>query len=247
MTSETAPVVYLLRRPREVDPYEDALSTAGYQPVHLPVLEFSYVNEPRLHEFLKSPGSFGGLIVTSPRVVDLLKTIKERDPQLLAPWFKKQSYAVGPSTSGRLTTLGFDVRGSNAGNAEELSRVIIAARPSGRPLLFLCGNRRREMLPKALTRAGVAWQELQVYRTDVSDSIVPADERPGWVVCFSPSGVEGLTQILDSLAHTPRIAAIGPTTAQALRVEGFTVHAVAHEPSAEGVIRALQRAEPTIR
>jgi uroporphyrinogen-III synthase len=140
--------------------------------------------------------------------------------------------------------------GADAGDAAALAEQIAAAVSAG-PLLFLCGNRRRDTLPNRLREADLAFDEVVVYETRTRrDLTLPASpESPGslWLVFFSPSGLEAVEQapsVDPGQLHDARIAAIGPTTGGALEKAGWAVEAVAAEPSPEALLDAIRDAEP---
>ncbi|NBB85130.1 MAG: uroporphyrinogen-III synthase [Bacteroidetes bacterium] len=241
MTTAAAPRVCLLRASSGAeDAYARALHAIGYEAVQVPVLSFTVAQPERLRSFLELPEAFGGLICTSPRAVQALTSAARE--ATLPPWRVKRTYAVGPATAEALAALGLSAETPLAGTAEALAEQIIQAPPGPLPLLFLCGNRRHEVLPAMLTAAGIAWQELQVYQTHVrTDVSLPEGPSPTWVVSFSPSGVPALQALL-SEAPDARIAAIGPTTATAVKERGLAVSAVAKTPSPKGLVAALQAA-----
>ena len=241
MTAATASRVGLLRQSSgPEDAYARALHAVGYEVVQVPVLSFTFAQPGRLRSFLETPEAFGGLICTSPRAVQAMT--EAASEAMLPPWRVKRTFAVGPATAEAVAALGLSPETPLAGTAEVLAEQIIQAPPAPLPLLFLCGNRRREVLPAMLTAAGVAWQELQVYQTHVqTDVSLPEGPSPAWVVSFSPSGVPALQALL-SEAPDARIATIGPTTATAVQKRGLTVSAVAETPSPKGLVAALQAA-----
>ena len=67
-------------------------------------------------------------------------------------------------------------------------------------------------------------------------------EGPIWIVFFSPSGLEAVTRSGGIPFDRYRCAAIGPTTAEALREAGRTVAAVAEEPTPEALLAAIASA-----
>lgn len=67
-------------------------------------------------------------------------------------------------------------------------------------------------------------------------------EGPIWIVFFSPSGLEAVTRSGGIPFEHYRLAAIGPTTAEALREDGRTVLAVAEEPTPEALCAAIASA-----
>lgn len=235
----TRPLVLLLRHPQPSDPYEAALSKAGFRTRSIPVLSFEPTGQEALADRLSHPERFGGLIITSPRsariVAEHLDNSDRRDG-----WMARPAYAVGPRTAGILRDAGFEPVGEESGTGEELAAVVIATYVAELPLLFLAGDRRRDAIPEALAGAGTPLEELTVYRTTPVD-LGELDVTPEWVVLFSPSGVEAWS----GLGSRPdvRYAAIGETTATALSDAGFEVGAVAAHPTPASLVDAIMRAQ----
>lgn len=190
----------------------------------------------------------------------------------IAPWTTKAIYTVGNGTATSLTTLlhpEFKPMGSESGTADRLSDYIAKTyphEPSARimpvssnanessllkPLLFLNGDKRRDVLPTKLNESGMPFEELMVYKTipttkfleeatlRISQSTIKTHI---WILFFSPSGVQAS---IDILKQQPwwntqcRIAAIGPTTEEALKQIGVPVHVTAKNPCAEDMIPAI--------
>lgn len=229
----------LLRSADEPDPYVGAFRDVGLDAVCVPVLSFSFPQDETLIEHLQDQNRYAGLIATSPRAARALQRVFEEDEALQAPWKDAPVYVVGPKTGERFRSLGFDVRGEQTGEADALASLITDADPR-RPLLFLSGNRRRDTLPNALQNSGVPYDEIVVYETHTrTDLSLPKPSEATWLAFFSPSGLEAVRQSDRVPLDTYRCAAIGPTTAAALRERGLTVHAVAETPSPDGLVEAV--------
>jgi uroporphyrinogen-III synthase len=232
----------LLRSGDESDPYEEALEADGFAVDSLAVLSFDVVHGEALRSALEHPNSYDGLILTSPRAVDALGDALPWLPAENMLWHNKASFAVGPRTADALRSIGFEPQGEESGSAEMLADLICGL-TFRRPLLFLCGNRRREVLPDRLHEAGVDFEEICVYVSRPrSDLNWPIGRRPDWIVFFSPSGYEAVRQAHRANLGGARIAAIGATTAAALRSDGWEVAAVAMEPSPAGLRAAIRSA-----
>ena len=231
------PLVLLLREAREPDPYVAALDAAGFEARCEPVLRFEFIERDTLAETMGRADAFAGLILTSPRAADALHGLD------LADWRAKPTFVVGPATAEAARSLGLRTEGEEAGQAEELAERI-AARLFEVPLLFLCGDRRRDVLPDRLRAAGLAVEERVVYRTHIDASALreTAGGLPEWVVFFSPSGVDAVREVVASSWNRARKAAIGSTTADALRAAGFAPAAVAAAPTPEALAAALSLA-----
>lgn len=235
------PTVILLHAPREDDPYEAAFREAGYAPESVPVLRFERVGQAALREALARPGAYDGLVVTSPRAAEVLREALEQQTESGAAWTDELAFAVGPRTAEMLREVGFAPEGEESGGAEQLAERI-ARKSFGKPLLFLCGNRRRDALPDRLAEQNISLDERCVYETHLRDDLrLPDDAR--WLVFFSPSGVEAVRRASVDLGEV-RCAALGPTTAGALREAGWPVAAVASEPTPEALVAAVRQAAP---
>lgn len=232
--------IFLLRTPRTPDPYRQVFERGGYRVDVVPVLRFEYIHRNALREVLTRTELFEGIITTSPRAVEALRA--QRD--LVRAWTSSAFYAAGPETARRARKLGFSPRGEEAGSAEDLADLIIENSPD-RPLLFLSGNRRRDTLPDRLNTAGVSFEELVVYETHTRGTLDWPEwdeDQPAWVVFFSPSGIEAARRDPTIVWNAVRKAAIGSTTADALRAAGWTVDAVADAPTPEALCRAIRQA-----
>lgn len=233
------PRVYLLRSPSRPDPYLRRFAAAGWHAENVPALRFEFVSREALGRRLRYAARYGALILTSPRAVEALRLQLEREPDLAGPWRKKPAFVVGPRTGADVEELGFQPLGAESGRADELAEFIISEGPEG-PLLFLAGNRSRDLLPERLADAGIEVDECVVYRTIVREDL-PQMEAGSWVVFFSPSGVEAYERsgCRDLEVHR---AAIGPTTAEALTERGLAPEAVAEHPDPDALLRAVEAA-----
>lgn len=237
--------VILLRSADEPDPYVRAFEDRGRQAACTPVLTFAFPYTKELIAHLRQRDRYHGLVATSPRVGVALHWAFRQKDGLLEEWEGAPAYVVGPKTAKRLRSLGFDVRGQEAGSARALVDVIQEA-DSGAPLLFLSGSRRRDTLPDGLRAAGIPFEEQVVYETRTRTDIrLPSAEKDRWLVFFSPSGLEAVQESDAGPLGAYRCASIGPTTAEALRGAGVRVEAVADRPSPKGVVEAIEEAERT--
>ena len=128
-------------------------------------------------------------------------------------------------------------------------------------MLFLVGDKRRDIIPKVLKAAGWQLDETVIYGTGEMKSFKDdftkrledtADSPRRWVVVFSPSGCDSMLSALGLLdettgkakpKHSDRstyIAAIGPTTRDHLINKfGYEPEVCAKQPSPEGVWNAI--------
>ena len=235
------PRIVLFREKRVSDPYEDCLRASDLEPVFLPVLAYRAINHDLLADALSRPEEFSGLVITSERGADrVLETIGP----YLRVWQTVPIYAVGPRTSAVLSEGGLVPGETSIGSGAELARHILTVHTDLRPLLFPCSSRRRDDLPDSLARGEMPLHEIAVYETTERPvpRLIRADE-PAWTVFFSPSAVDAIASAVGRQWPGAKRAAIGPTTADALRGAGLPPHAVADAPRAESLVEAIRQSE----
>jgi len=137
----------------------------------------------------------------------------------------------------------------------------------GKWLLYLTGDKNRDTLPSILNEGGVKLDTLQAYETHGSSTLkadlekalqsVPSNKGSNrwWVTYFAPSDADFATPVLRDYfslpsssssppttlaAPTPRIAAIGPTSASHLREQlSLRVAVVSPKPNADALAGAI--------
>ncbi|KAI9323578.1 tetrapyrrole biosynthesis, uroporphyrinogen III synthase [Dichotomocladium elegans] len=229
------------------DEYRTLFTQQGYTIAFIPVLSFAYESIDYLISLLASPPCHGGIIFTSQHAVEAWSLALERTNRLaIHPlWHTRTLYIVGSKTAEKLKSLGFfhdDPNWRVASRAAELAHIILSQTPRPASLLFFAGDKRRDELPTKMTSAGIEIEEIRVYRTcehpDLREKLQSLPNT-GWLVLFSPSGVDYI------LRHRPfpsgtRLAAIGPTTADHLERNRYVVDAVASAPRANSVVKCIQ-------
>ena len=199
--------------------------------------------------------------------ITALTTLAASSTQLVHEWQARPFYVVGDGSAAVIarSTLSLPVR-AIGGNAERLGAALVAdySQPAtGQPtrLLVLSGNLRRQELFNALTAAHVPYDELTVYETRTNRHMHEqwqhaADTAAvdGWVAYFSPSGVQAVRQCVEEARAGEgglggarcarwlglRVAALGKTSASAVREVGWTVYAVAESPAPAQLLAAMQ-------
>ncbi|KAL5334730.1 tetrapyrrole biosynthesis, uroporphyrinogen III synthase [Aspergillus crustosus] len=196
-------------------------------------------------------------------------------------------YTVGPATARSLTTLRnkylphATIHGADTGNGGNLAKFILkhynglfdlgSTSPQSqsqsqtdthkkspkRPLLFLVGETRRDIIPKTLMDPSLApesridVEEIVVYETGVVQGFESdfentlrrfQSEDMIWVIVFSPTGCDAMVRVLgrervkSDGQKRVFVATIGPTTRDHLVKEcGFEPDVCAEKPSPEGV------------
>jgi len=238
--------VVLFRSRNEPDPYEEKLHEAGFACSSIPVLRFEFVHEEELRQALEHPRNYGGLIVTSPRAVEAMAQAMTWLPTENVSWHARPVFAVGPSTASELRQIGFEPIGEESGSGAALAQTILHHQFE-KPLLYLIGSRRRDELPTSLRENNIDFIELCVYRSiERANLELSSQSVPDWVVFFSPSGVEAVQRDGGWDLRDIRVAAIGRTTADALRSTGVEVHAMASEPTPEAVAQAVATSDSAL-
>jgi uroporphyrinogen-III synthase len=199
-----------------------------------------------LDSALTELASFGSVAFTSPRAA---RAVAERARDLGVSWprgTKPGIWAVGAGTRAALGDLGTGVRvpegnaNGDPGSAAVLARAMVTSAAAA-PVLFPCGENRRDELPKILRDHGLDVREVVCYRSVLASAFQAgkALARGRVVVVASPS----VMQLLAAASHPaqrPRLVAVGPTTAASARALGWLPAAVAQEPSTEGVAAAIK-------
>lgn len=231
--------VLLLRSEDGSQPYLDALESAGFHAVCVPVVSFTYVGTREMLRELSRPDAYSGLVITSPRTTNAwsrepIATTRLRD------WVSKPTYAVGPRTATDARRLGLDPEGQEAGSAHDLAGYIARHRPDGesRPLLFCCGEPRRDELPDRLGEEDIPLEEVVVYCSHTLEA-APMESPPDWVVFFSPRSMEAARE-WDWPWEQIRKATVGATTSRAIGEFGWSANATAAYDDVEGLVEGVR-------
>ena len=123
----------------------------------------------------------------------------------------KKIYAIGQKTANLLPSAVIP----HISSASELAKLIIEKQE--KEVIFICGSRRRDELPKLLRSHSIKVKEVVVYQTENLNKTVNLQSIDG-LAFMSPSSVYSLAQN-GGFKNLPCFA-IGPTTAQALKDEG---------------------------
>ncbi|TCD68562.1 hypothetical protein EIP91_010487 [Steccherinum ochraceum] len=280
--------VLLLRAPSRDGPapdkYEASFSALGYRPISIPVLETVLVNLSHLREVIREGPQMrglGGVIVTSARACEAWRAVVEelaRESITDTNWSDTPFYVVGEATAAALVAIRQEIPSSNnlaprdirgsaeGGTSEKLAHFILKDLPSGRnsTLLYLTGDKNRDLLPNILKDGGVELRSLQVYGTtgtsrfpeDLEDALQASPPvAKWWIVYFAPSAADFVTPTLrkhftlsasngKALCDAPHahLAAIGPTTSAFLRDNlNLVVDVISPKPTPEALAEAIQR------
>lgn len=258
--------VVVTRAAEQASELATRLEALGAEVLLLPLVQFAAASDPGpLDRALGELASFDWLLLTSQNTVrflaqrareiglDLAAALGEGRP-------RPQVASVGRATEEAAREQGWRVdRASQGQGGAELVREWGDAWRGVRVLLPR-SDRATADLPQALGEAGAHTVEVVAYRTlavpTIDASVGDRLERgEADVVTFaSPSAFSILQSYfgeerLRRLAGAARFAAIGPTTAAAIRRAGFAVSIEASVPSAAGLAAALAAyfSNPSVR
>lgn len=232
------------------------LEALGAEVLALPLVAFAPAADPApLDRALAELPNFDWLFLTSRNAVrffaDRGRATGLELPALLAPDRPRPRVAaVGHATERAAREHGWRVDHVSAGKSGlDLAREL-AEEVRGRRVLLPRSDRASAELPKALATAGADPVDVIAYRTLPAASLDPAvlgriERGQADVVSFaSPSAFSALLARLGQeksrrVAAATRFAAIGPTTAAAIRRAGFEVAIEAEVSTAEGLAAAI--------
>ena len=222
---------------------------------HLPLLEVAPpADRGPLLDAARRFSLYDAVVFTSPRGVAALAAALA---ELGIANREKEALTVGPATSTRADEAGFLVvveGGDDSGpGAAGLLEVVDREKypVAGRRLLLPVSERAKSELADGLRSRGAKLDAVPAYTVrPVSNpaervaglhrTIRLRDDFPPPLLVASPSAAEVLAAVSGSgYREIPRLVAIGPTTAAAMRELALRVDAVADAPTPEGIIAAL--------
>lgn len=183
---------------------------------------------------------FDAVAVTSPRAG---RAFAERVGELRDP---PPVWAAGPGTAMSLGKGLGPVRTppdravGTMGAAAALARAMLEAGVRG-PVLFPCGEIRRDELPARLRTEGIEVTEVICYRPVLAGELEArnAATRARILVVASPSVADLLARACPA-GDRPALLAVGPTTAAAARASGWPPDAVAKRPAVGSLVSSVR-------
>jgi uroporphyrinogen-III synthase len=248
--------VVVTRAAEQASELAERLETLGAEVLLLPLVEFLPPEDTGpLDEALAAIESLDWLLLTSQNAVRFVAAragaIHVHLAARLAPSNARPKVAVvGRMTEKATIQEGWRVDRVSAGHgAIDLAREL-ESDIRGRRILLPRSDRATSHLPQALVAAGATPVEVVAYRTMPAGAIDPGllariERGEVDVVSFaSPSAFLALGERLGAeplrrLAETAQLAAIGPTTAAAIRRAGFEVSIEAEVSTAAGLAAAI--------
>jgi uroporphyrinogen-III synthase len=238
----------ITREAEAAAPYAAALAPLGLDGIALPVTQIAPPRDAGQLVRALEHGGYAAIVVASARAAAALDAARG-DAALPEVW------AVGPATARALAAAGIPaVVPTAARDGATLARTLVAARGlAGHRVLVPRAEDGRDDAIEILRAAGAEVDAITAYRTVPTDAADPALApglallRRGEVaVCamFAPSQVTALDALLGIRRVTARFAAIGDTTAAALRAAGATAVVVAEAATPEGLAKAVSAVYP---
>jgi uroporphyrinogen-III synthase len=229
--------------------YAEALSPLGLEVVAMPVTQTVPARDAAALARALDAGGYAAIVIASARAAHALAASRGHAPL-------PEVWAVGPATARALAGAGIPaIQPASAHDGASLAQALLRERPvSGRRVLVPRAEDGRDELIAILTAAGVEVVDVVAYRTVSTPTDDPALVRgrellagDGGVVCavFAPSQVAALIALVGPLGALRAVfAAIGETTAAALRDAGVETVGVAETPTPEGLANAIAAVYP---
>ena len=170
------------------------------------------------------------LIFSSPNAV--LSLMEQNGWEILKT---KTVFCVGIKTKELLELNGFTVD-VYMDYASELAEIITLIY-NKESYTFLSGNLRMETLPKALKSAGITFNEIEVYQTELAPFKISDQENFDGILFFSPSAVE--SYLTSNKIKKEICFCIGSTTAKALELNKVKNIVIAETPTIDEVVLAV--------
>lgn len=236
---------------READaaaPYAAALAPLGLEGLALPVTRTAPALDPGELVRALAHGGYAAIVVASARAAQALQAARGPTPL-------PEVWAVGPATARALAAAGIPARVPPvARDAVALATTLVAERDLGghRVLVPRAEDGRDEAIA-ILREAGAVVDAITAYRTVPAAADDPELahglallHRGKVAVCavFAPSQVAALDTLVGIRRITAQFAAIGETTATALRAAGAAAIAVADAPTPERLAKAVSAVYP---
>ncbi|UKN03636.1 uroporphyrinogen-III synthase [Paracrocinitomix mangrovi] len=125
-------------------------------------------------------------------------------------------------------------------NIEDLAEVL--KKHKDEKFLLPCSDILRQRIPDTLEEFGINFTKLVLYRTVASDLSDLEDVKYDLLVFFSPSGIESLLKNFPEFKqNSTKIAAFGPTTANAVKKYNLRLDIHAPQPQAPSMSMAIEQ------
>lgn len=223
----------LVTRPLSAQQIEYA-RILGLEPIIEPALEFNFPDY--WDEVLKVINNYpkSDWVFTSANGVKALEELMKAG---LQPRPETQLFAVGSKTKEALQKLGLDAKIPRIQDGQHLAELIIREGKVD-SVLYFHGNLSRDEMTDDLREEDIEVIELEVYETIINPVRMPENPISG-ILFYSPSAVEGFGRGEGFGKDLPRLFAIGPTTAKALKEQTDQSVEIAKQPDTEVLLRTV--------
>ncbi|MCB9637829.1 MAG: uroporphyrinogen-III synthase [Myxococcales bacterium] len=256
------PHLLITRTRSKCEAFCSTLEQAGLQVSAIPIQQTrATLSQEEMNLHLKGLASWDGLLLTSAASVrfflqpllQMLDTYDASERSAVLAWLSSHLFCVGQATAQACEALGFSP--SLIPEKQDALGLIAALQQrgsqQGKRYLFPCSTEARPTLSQGLEALGATVFRLHVY-TVVSMSL-PESVRAlllagdiDMVAVNSPSQFAALCAAMEMAPSTWRAslrwAAIGPTTAEALRQAGLEPWLVSPKPSMQAFAEAIREA-----
>lgn len=232
-----------------------ALRVAGAEPVLVPMIELVPPDDPArlaaLDAVLAGLADYDALVFTSSNAVRFLAARAGALGRDLSG-FRGEVFCVGRKTAAVALEAGLPVHGVATGrsDAEGLLAQILQASPArGRRFLLPRSDLARSVIADGLRAAGARVDDVEAYRNvrpPVDRAALRHELEAGTLGALSftsPSTVQHFDELLDESSRRAArdciLAAVGSTTARALRERGFEPDVVPKRPDPRALVEAL--------
>lgn len=237
--------IVVTRASGQAQDLSSALERMGAEVLHLPTVAFASPEDFQpLDAALQKLQEFDWILFTSQNAVRFLAMrLRALDPHWAHRPAKKPRVAVvGPATAEAAVEEGLLVSYEAKNHTGEALARELAQDLRGRKVLLPRSDRGDNRVPAALREAGAELTEVVAYRTAAPKELdsenlrrLAAGEADA-IVFASPSAFHNLCVVLPvaelvKLSERVQFAAIGPTTARALRDSGVRVEIEANQSS----------------
>lgn len=218
------------------------MRSRGFEVVNLPMISTRIRSDLSFfRKIYASISEFDAIFITSRTAASVLADEVRRSRETDLP----AVYVLGERSRNLLANRGIAIQYSQTVNtATELLDYFGEARFAGKKVLFIGGDRSVRTIPNRLERIATV-VEAVVYETRnvvLEEKETLSNVRSGefgWACFFSPSAVESYMRAQLPLDGTANVAAIGPTTADAIRSYGLNVDFVSEEANARHFAKSL--------
>ncbi len=240
----------LVTRPKDqAASFVQKLEEYGLNSIVFPTIEIRPVSGWKVPHL----SHFDGVFFTSPNSVSFfMKRLLKESPDELKALQKLKVWAVGKTTSSDLAAHGVTTEPlPKIADAVTLMEEIDTGTISGRSFLFLRGSLSLGTIPEVINKRGGTCTELTVYENlppslEESTKIKALLER-GELSCLSFTSPSTAVNFFEAMGTTAipegvKVAAIGTTTAAALKKLGLQVDIIPESFNAPGFAKAIAEA-----